>query len=277
MHEVGWRVRWAALVASLDVTRPTLLRAAVVGIGAGFLSGLFGVGGGILMVPGLVLLMRLDQRLAHGVSLTAVVPIAVASTLSYAVADEVDWAVAGCLALGALAGAVVGTHLLARLRHRVLGIAFTVLMVATAVRLLFEQPDAAGRGALGWVAAVALVAVGLISGILAGLLGVGGGIVMVPAMVVGLGMPSALAKGTSLAVIISTALMGTWRNLRAGNTDLPVAAATGLAGMASAFAGGRVSVGMSESLSNALFAALLVVMSVQMTWKLVRERSSGAD
>lgn len=255
--------------------RPRLLSAALVGVGAGFLSGLFGVGGGILMVPGLVLLMGLDQRLAHGVSLTAVVPIAVSSTLSYALADEVDWAVAACLALGALGGAVLGTHLLARLRHRVLGIAFTALMIATAVRMLVDQPDASGRGALGWAAAVALVVVGLFSGILAGLLGVGGGIIMVPAMVVGLGMPSALAKGTSLAVIIPTALTGTWRNLRNGNTDLQIAAAAGFAGVASAFVGGRISVRMSEGLSNGLFAALLVTMSAQMTWKLVRERSSA--
>src|SRR5690606_7980014 len=59
--------------------RDRVLRAVGVGLAAGFLSGLFGVGGGILIVPALVLVMGLDQRLAHGTSLAAVLPIALAS------------------------------------------------------------------------------------------------------------------------------------------------------------------------------------------------------
>lgn len=257
--------------------RSRLVAAAVAGVLAGFVSGLFGVGGGVLMVPALVLAVHLDQRLAHGVSLTAVVPIAAASTLSYALAGEVDWSVAVLLAIGAIGGAVVGTHLLARLAQRVLGYCFAALMIATAVRLLFEQGASGGRSPLTVAAAVALVVVGALSGILAGLLGVGGGIVMVPAMVVGLGMPAAVSKGTSLAVIIPTALMGTWRNVRNGNTDLPIAAAAGLAGMASAFVGGKVSIRMPDGLSNSLFAALLGVMTLQLLARLWRERGSGSD
>ena len=72
------------------LTRERVLRAAAVGLGAGFLSGLFGVGGGILMVPALVMVMHLDQRLAHGTSLAAVVPIAVSSTRASARALSVS-------------------------------------------------------------------------------------------------------------------------------------------------------------------------------------------
>ena len=66
-------------------------RLVVVGLAAGFLSGLFGVGGGVLMVPGLVLVLGMGQRLAHGTSLAAIVPIAVAGVAGYALAGEVDW------------------------------------------------------------------------------------------------------------------------------------------------------------------------------------------
>lgn len=257
------------------MTRSRVLRALLVGAVAGLLSGLFGVGGGVLMVPALVLLMHLDQRLAHGVSLTAVVPIAAAGTLSYALSSEVDWAVAGLLALGAVGGAVVGTHFLARLSQRVLGYSFAALMIVTAIRMVLDQTDAVGRGALDLLAAVALMVVGLLAGILAGLLGVGGGIIMVPAMVVGLDMTSASAKGTSLAVIIPTAAMGTWRNLRNGNTDLGIAGVAGLTGMATAFLGGKISIGMSDALSNGLFACLLAVMTVQMLWRLRSERAAS--
>lgn len=253
-----------------------MVQAVVVGLIAGSLSGLFGVGGGILMVPALVLVMQLDQRLAHGVSLTAVVPIAVSSTLSYAMAGEVDWPVAASLAAGAIGGALLGTQLLARIPQRVLGFAFAAFMLVTAARLVFDTGEAPGRGALSALAVVSLIAVGLLSGLLAGLLGVGGGIVMVPAMIVAFDMTATLAKGTSLAVIIPTALMGTWRNLRNGNTDLRIAGLAGLAGVASAFVGGRISIGMSETLSNALFGALLVGTAAQMLWKLAKERDLGA-
>ena len=94
----------------------------LVGVAAGFLSGLFGVGGGILIVPGLVLVAKMDQRIAHGTSLAAVLPISVSSLLSYWTHDHVDWRVGACLAAGALAGAVLGTRLLNVLPHRALAI-----------------------------------------------------------------------------------------------------------------------------------------------------------
>lgn len=258
------------------MTRDRLLRAVLVGLGAGFLSGLFGVGGGILMVPALVMVMHLDQRLAHGTSLAAVVPIAMSSTLSYAISGEVDWAVAGLLALGAIGGAVLGTKLLHSLPERVLGWAFAALLVATAVRLLLDQGDAAGRAPISVIGAVALVGTGLASGVLAGLLGVGGGIIMVPVMVVGFDMSAALAKGTSLAVIIPTAIMGTWRNWKKGNVAIATGVVAGLAGVVSAFGAGLLSVEMSDALSNGLFAALLIVVAVRMIWQLWSERDAPA-
>src|SRR5690349_189928 len=99
---------------------------AVVGVLAGFLAGMFGVGGGILIVPGLVMGARMSQRLAHGTSLAAVVPISIASLASYAVNDNVDWNVGIWLAIGAIAGAVIGTKLLDILPHRTLGVLFAI-------------------------------------------------------------------------------------------------------------------------------------------------------
>ena len=256
--------------------RHSALRCALVGVVAGFLSGLFGVGGGILIVPALVLVLGFDQRHAHGTSLAAVLPIAISSLTSYAVEDSVDWRVGLLLAVGAVGGAVIGTHILHKLPHDALALAFAVLLVATAVRLLLDHSDAGGRSTLGPVAIVSLVAVGLLAGILAGLLGVGGGIIMVPAMVVGFGIPAAIAKGTSLLVIVPTAVMGTWRNRKKKNAELRVAAILGFAGVASAFVAGNISVGMSEGLSNVLFAVLLLVVAVRMLWQLLGDRRRGA-
>jgi uncharacterized membrane protein YfcA len=251
------------------------LRTIVVGIVAGFLSGLFGVGGGILIVPALVMALGFAQRNAHGTSLAAVLPIAVSSLVSYASSDKVDWHVGIYLAIGAVAGAVIGTHILQRVPHDALAYSFAVLLVLTAVRLLLDHSDATGRGSLDVVGAIVLVSIGLVTGVLAGLLGVGGGIILVPVMVVGFSIPAAVAKGTSLFVVIPTSIMGTWRNRKKGNADLRIAAILGLAGVVSAFVAGKLSIGMSERLSNVLFAALLLAVAARMLWQEFRTRRRG--
>jgi uncharacterized protein len=241
-----------------------------VGVLAGFLAGLFGVGGGILIVPGLVLAAGMDQRLAHGTSLAAVLPISIASLVTYAAHDNVDWAVALWLSVGAVAGAVIGTKLLTVLPHRTLGLLFAGILIVSAVRL-FVDTDASGRGDLTAPGGFALVAIGLATGILAGLLGVGGGIVMVPAMILLFGIPPVVAKGTSAAVIIPTAVMGTWRNRSTGNADLGAAAIVGVAGVVTAALGGILADKMSDDVSNVLFASLLLVVAVRLLLQLRHE------
>ena len=253
-----------------------LVPVVIVGVLAGFLAGLFGVGGGILIVPGLVLATRMSQRLAHGTSLAAVVPISVASLATYAAHDNVDWPVAVWLAIGAVLGAVIGTRLLHVLPQRTLTILFVVALVASAVRL-FIAVDADGRNDLTVARAIALLLIGLVTGTLAGLLGVGGGIVMVPAMILLFHIPPVIAKGTSAAVIIPAALMGTWRNRANKNTNLRAAAVLGVAGIVTAALGAIVSDRMSDTVSNVLFATLLILVAARLAWGLWREPATARD
>lgn len=246
-----------------------------VGLGAGFLSGLFGVGGGILIVPALVFFAKMDQRKAHGTSLAAVLPISIASLITYWSHDHVDWHVALWLAIGAIAGAILGTKLLKTARHDVLSYGFAVLLVVSAVRLYWTT-SADGRSGLSVVAALALVLIGVATGTLAGLLGVGGGVIMIPAMVLLLGEMNVMAKGTSLAVIIPTSITGTIRNRKTANVDVKAAMVVGLSGIASAVAGGSLAANMSESMSNGLFATLLLIVAAQMIYRERRDRSSKA-
>ena len=252
----------------------SVLTIVLVGIAAGFLSGMFGVGGGILIVPGLVLVAKMDQRIAHGTSLAAVLPISAASLLSYWSHDHVDWRVSGCLAVGALMGAVLGTKLLNVLPHRVLAVAFAGILLVTAVRL-FLPLDSGVRGVLNLGTIAALIAIGVATGILAGLLGVGGGVVMVPAMMMLLHLPAAVAKGTSVAVIIPTSLMGTYRNRTKKNVDLRAAAIVGLGGIPSAIVGGWISARMSDSVSNVLFASLLLVVATRLVLQIRSDDKAG--
>ena len=253
-------VAWATV--STTTSHPVLLwKAAAIGVAAGLLGGLFGVGGGLIIVPGLVSFAAMERRLAHGTSLAATLPIAVASLATYTWNDHVDWAVAFFLAIGAIAGAVLGTQLLKVIPKNLLVIVFVITVLATASRLLFGT-DATGRGDLTVALGAALVVVGFLTGTLAGLLGIGGGVIMVPAMVVGLGMPPVLAKGTSVAVIVPTAIMGTIRNRKNANVDLRAAAVIGLFGAGSAVAGATISDQLDDNIANAMFAALLLFVAV---------------
>jgi hypothetical protein len=247
----------------------------VAGLVAGFTSGLFGVGGGIVVVPALTLLARFPPKLATGTSLTAIVPISLAGAVGYATAGEVDLAVAALVAGGALVGAVIGTRWLETIPVAALQLAFAGLMLVTAVRLVVgEEADGAGRHDLTPATVVGLIALGLAAGILAGLFGVGGGVVIVPVLTIAFGLSLVLAKGTSLAVIIPTAVVGTLRNQRSGLTDLRPGIVVGLAGVLSAIAASQLSLGLDPELSALLFAVLLVVVAVRLA---LTARSGGDE
>ncbi len=255
------------------IERSRLYNGAAVGVVAGLMSGLFGVGGGILIVPALVATVAIDQRRAHGTSLAAVLPIATSSLAGYWLDDKIDWPVAGWLTVGALVGVLLGTKLLSHLPQRLLGFSFAGLLAFSAIRLLLDGSHGDGRATLDVAAALGLVAFGALTGLLSGLLGVGGGIVMVPFMVVAIGIPGALARGTSLAVVVPTSIVGTWRNRRNRNADMRLAVVVGIAGVVSAFVGSRVSVGLKDSVANRLFAGLLLAVALQLTLRLLREPS----
>jgi len=262
------------MTTTSGTAEPSVRRIALVGLAAGLLSGMFGVGGGILIVPGLVLVAKMDQRTAHGTSLAAVLPIAVSSFLTYFSNDLIDWPVVIWLAVGAVAGTVLGTKLLNILPLKTLALSFAGLLVATAARLFF-QGTGQGRGTVDAGLAVALVLIGLATGILAGLLGVGGGVVMVPALMLALSLPGVIAKGTSVAVIIPTSIMGTIRNRKKANADLRAAGIVGAGGIMSAVAGGWVSVRMDDTLSNVLFACLLLLVAARLVRDVRAEMRAG--
>ena len=194
------------------------------------MAGLFGVGGGILIVPALVLVLGMEQRLAHGTSLAAIVPIAVGGVAGYVWSGSVDWVAVAILVGGAVLGAVAGTHALHRLPQRVLRVVFSLYLLATAVSLFLNVGSTAAQERLTVPTVAGLVLIGLAAGTIAGLLGVGGGLVMVPAMILLLSMPVAVAKGTSLAVTVPTAVVGTIRNLGVRNVDLVLAGVIGIDG-----------------------------------------------
>lgn len=112
------------------------MRLVLIGLAAGFFSALFGVGGGIVIVPLLIMLLAFDSRAAAGTSLAAIGVIALAGTVAYAVRGEVDFGYAALVGLPAAVGAVLGTSLQQRISQRTLAFAFAALLIAVGVALL---------------------------------------------------------------------------------------------------------------------------------------------
>jgi len=112
------------------------LRLAVIGTGAGLFSGLFGVGGGVVMVPLLVLWLGYGTREATGTSLGAIVLIAAAAMLAQGAYGNVHVGDGVLVGVPAVGGVLVGTSLQQRVDPRVVSLLFAALMVATAISLL---------------------------------------------------------------------------------------------------------------------------------------------
>ncbi|MET2010473.1 sulfite exporter TauE/SafE family protein [Microbacterium chocolatum] len=243
-----------------------------VGLLAGLMSGLFGVGGGTVIVPLLVLVLGFDQRLAAGTSLGAIVPTASVGVVSYALNDSVAWIPALILAGGAVIGAQIGTALLARLSQTVLRWGFVGFLGVVIVMLFIVIPSRDAVLELTWWTGLGLIALGLVTGVLAGLLGVGGGIIVVPALIFLFGTSDLVAKGTSLLMMIPTAISGTIGNIRRHNIDLVAAGIVGLAAITTTALGAWIAVRVDPQVGNILFAAFLVFIAVQMAMKAIRGR-----
>jgi uncharacterized membrane protein YfcA len=114
---------------------------------------------------------------------------------------------------------------------------------------------------------VIVVAIGLLAGVLAGLFGVGGGILFVPTLTLGLGLSQLHAEATSLLAIIPTVVAGTWRQQRYGNVRWRPAVVIGLAAIAGVEGGVLVAEALPEHVLRRLFGVLVIVVAAQVAWR----------
>jgi uncharacterized membrane protein YfcA len=247
-----------------------IIRLALIGLIVGFFSGLFGVGGGIVLVPLLIVVVGYGQRRASGTSLAAVLPTAISGMVSYAAHGSVDWVAGAILAAGAIVGSLVGTWLLHHTRQQALRWIFIVFLLLVAARLFFLIPDRSVVIDFTPWAIAALVVLGIVTGILSGLLGIGGGVFIVPALMLGFGVGDLVAKGTSLLMIIPTAITGTISNVRRGNADLKAAAIIGSLSVPASIGGAALAWTVPPMLGSVLFAMLIIYSAVQLAWNALR-------
>ncbi|MFP3913260.1 MAG: sulfite exporter TauE/SafE family protein [Actinomycetota bacterium] len=262
------------------MTRPGLPALALVGVLAGLFSGILGVGGGIVMVPLMVGVLGFDQHRAHATSLAAIVLIAVSGALRFGVAGELEWAVGLALGFGGVVGSTLGAHLMHRLSPTALRVVFGVIMILAGARMVMGSDPGLGEQPAALPGALIGVGIGLVAGIASGVAGIGGGVIMVPAMVFLLGLPQHAAEGTSLLAILFTALAGTRVNLRHDRVELREAVIIGAAGVLFAQAGASLALAMSGRLLSQVFGVFVALVGIRMVvsvYRTQRRARTGGD
>jgi uncharacterized protein len=260
-------------------TRTDLPRDLAVGTGVGAFSGAFGVGGGILLVPYLVLVRGLGQKVAQATSLVMIVLAAAAGALRYALDGAVAWAPAAVLTGGGLVGVLLGVTVVQRTTDRRLQTAFGVLIAIVALRLLWptetDVATAADLPALTLTSLLGYAGAGLAMGVLSALFGVGGGIILVPVLVELFDYGQQLANGTSLAVMVPIALLGAIRLTRPGYTRWGPGLRFGAAAIVGALIGASVALAVSGAAVRVAFAAVLLAVGAQLAWSALRRSPDG--
>jgi uncharacterized membrane protein YfcA len=189
----------------------------VIGVLGGMLSGLVGVGGGAVFVPGLLFAGGWKIQEAVAASLVIIVFSSLSGTIRNARSnDPVNWRVAGLLSLSVAPSSLIGVLISRVSPEVVVEVAFATLLLALA------YPTARGGGGYDSDKHIALplvFLVGIFVGTVAGLVGVGGGVVMVPLMVLGMSLTTKQAVSTSLAVIMFTGIVGAAGYIATGFRD----------------------------------------------------------
>ena len=191
----------------------------IIGVIGGMLSGLVGVGGGIVFVPGLLFVGGWQIQEAVAASLVIIIFSSLSGTIRNASsADPVNWRVAGLLSLAVAPSSLIGV-LISRISPEiVVKAAFAALLIALA------YPTARGGGDYDSdrkdIPLPLVFVAGIFIGTLSGLVGVGGGVVMVPLMVLGMGLTTKQAVSTSLAVVMFTGIVGAAGYVATGFRDV---------------------------------------------------------
>ncbi|MFZ9941071.1 MAG: sulfite exporter TauE/SafE family protein [Luteolibacter sp.] len=233
-------------------------------VGIGLVLGLTGSGGSILTLPVLVYLAGVSPHEAVGLSLLIVGAAAMAGVWQRARVGEVYFKAVMMFSVAGMPGALLGSKLTHWVSPSVLMLTFAGLMIALGVRMMRMrqssiQPEAECRPLR------CLMAGGSV-GILTGFLGVGGGFLLVPALVKFARLPVRVAGGTSLAIIAANSAAGFFSHIGETSTPWPVAAVFISIAIAGVLIGGKIAGRLSENMLQKGFAVLVFLTAAFVIW-----------
>lgn len=281
-------------IAEVSVNAPLLM---ALGAAVGFISGLFGIGGGFLMTPVLVFL-GIPPAVAVASEANHVAASSTSSVISYTRRKAVDFRMGGVLAAGGAVGALIGVEIFRWLRlmgqaDLVVSLSYLIFLGVIGGLMLWESLGTILRRRRGeapkarrdrrppwlyglpfkmrfprsrlYISAIPPVALGVFVGILSAIMGVGGGFILVPAMVYVLRMPAGVVVGTSLfQIIITTSLTSVLQAGRNQTVDVVLATLLLIGGVLGAQVGARASYRFRAEELRALLAIIVLVVGLQM-------------
>jgi len=237
----------------------------LVGLIAGSLGGLVGVGGGVIIVPLMTETLKFRQHEAHGTSLIAVVFTGVAGSVIYYIHGSVDLAAAALLAGMALITVRLGAKYCCFLPELTLKRYFGFFLLFVAVLFILKplMPNITDGSSPAWIRWIVLILLGTLTGFISGMMGVGGGSFMIPMMVLFAGIAQHTAQGISLLAMIPASTVGAWTHWQEGNirtSSLPGLVAGVLAGV---YIGATFAHLIPERELRLLYTALLLYTSLR--------------
>jgi hypothetical protein len=231
----------------------------LIGLLAGFFGGMVGLGGGVVMIPLMLRFHGLTQHQAHGTSLMALVFTGGAGAVTYYLKGSVDFLAGVCLAASAVFTSGLGAFYANSLPEWRLKRAFGVFVILVSLLMLakpyygqFSHPVTGGLKIL------VLLGSGAGAGFFSGMMGVGGGSIMVPALVLLVGLSQHTSQGTSLLAMVPGGTVGAVTHWRLGNVARPLLGGLVPGILLGTYLGGTSAHRLSEGALRFIFAAVLI-------------------
>jgi uncharacterized membrane protein YfcA len=249
----------------------------VVGAAAGVFAGLFGIGGGIIIVPALILLAGFPLVKATGTSLAAILlPVGILGVIAYYKAKIIDLRASAYIAVGLLTSVVIGAWLANTLPVDLMRKFFALFCLYVGwnfidpirrIKKARGQEVAAGPepGSDPRPSPFPLIGIGLLAGVMAGMFGIGGGNIIVPMLALTLHYPAKRAIATSLgAILFPFGVPGVLYYYHAGNLDLGAAAWTALGLFLGTVIGARITISLPTKTVKLLYGLFLVFVAFRL-------------
>jgi len=231
----------------------------LIGLLAGLFGGLVGLGGGVIMIPLMVGVLKLDQHSAHGTSLAVLIFTGVAGAVAYGINGSIDILASILMAVTAVLTARAGAHFANSLPEWKLKRSFGAFLIFVALMLLLKPylPRVLAAGE-GFFYVIVLLLTGLVTGFLSGMMGVGGGTIMVPVMVLLLGFSQHTAQGSSLLAMVPTGGAGAYTHWKLGNvrTNILTGLIPGI--LIGTYLGGSLANVLSDAILRIIFVAVMI-------------------
>lgn len=242
----------------------SLIIPVIIGLVAGYLSGQFGIGGGFLMQPALRLIVGTTALVSLGTPIPVIIVSAITGSYNYYRNGFIDWRLAPYLFVSGIVSSVLGSLVTKAVNGELLLLITAVALMLTATRFI-RGSKRAEAGEAGGIPeeklSLAASITGFVAGFFSGLLGLGGGFLLVPALTIIFRKDMKTALGTSLFAIIAYSIPSAITHYYLGHVNPLLALLLAIGIIPGAYIGSKVAIGLPEDLLRRLFGIFLFVVA----------------